>query len=257
MTNEVNWLFPRILGKHWLRTDIRSPTHSCFSFGAFVLASVSLAFAQSPAITFYETADMLRFEAEDVVSIQYVDEEEYGEIVLALSAAMSQRLQAFTERLVGRTIMTVSRGHVLSADISVRTAISGPAVHFTGSEKAVMRHMAERLEGLRNSGEPLLVTYKQVAKLDIDAARITLVQDDNDRDEQVLRVAIYDAVADDIFDALPTEPTGWIAVIVQHVVDDWSISNRNGLVDITLRALTPAQCALVQSSVSGEAPAPE
>ncbi|WP_375567933.1 hypothetical protein ABWH92_09970 [Ahrensia marina] len=189
------------------------------------------------------------------MSVQFLDAEQQGQALLAvtLTPAMSQRLRAFTENLVGRTIMTVSPGHVLSADISVRTAISGPVVHFTGSDKAVMRRVAERLEALRNSDEPLLVTYEQVAKLDIDAAHITLVQDDNDRDEEVLRVAIDDAIANDIFDAWPTEPSGWIAATGRLVVDDWSISNRNGAVDITLRALTPAQRALVQSSVGQEA----
>jgi len=213
---------------------------------------ISTAHAQSSVITFYQVEAELRFEAESVSSVEFVDHEAHGGIAITLTPAMSQRLQVFTERLVSRTIMTVSQGHILSADIRVRTSVSGPVVHFTGSDKAVMRHLAERLEGLRNSDEPLLVTYEQVAKLDIDAAQITLVQGDNDRDGEVLRVAIDDANTDDIFDALLTEPTGLIAATGRHVVDDWSISNRNGAIDITLRALTSAQRALVQSSVGQE-----
>ncbi len=224
-------------------------TARSIAFLAFALLSFSTAYAKSSVITFYQVEAELRFEAESVSSVEFVDQEAHGAIAITLTPAMSQRLQQFTQSLVGRTIMTVSQGHILSADIRVRTAVSGPVVHFTGSDKDVMRHLAERLEGLRNSDEPLLVTYEQVAKLDIGAAHITLVQDDNDREEELLRVAIDDA----IFDALPTEATGWIAATGRHVVDDWSISNRNGAVDITLRALTPAQRALVQSSVGQEA----
>ncbi|MFN3169938.1 MAG: hypothetical protein ACE37E_04520 [Hyphomicrobiales bacterium] len=209
---------------------------------AFVLAAVSPAYAQSPVITFYETGADLRFEAEDVLSVQSVDQEGHGAIALTLSAAQSQRLQAFTQSLVGSTIMTVSHGHVLSADIHVRTAMSGPVIHVSGADKAAMRQRAERLEGLRSAGEPLLVTYEQVARLDIDAAAITAFQDANGPDGSVLRLHVTDAMPE----PLPAEADGWVASIGGVVIEDWSVAEDNGVVAVTLHALTPAQRAALQ-----------
>jgi hypothetical protein len=209
---------------------------------AFVLAAVSPAFTQSPVITFYETADKLRFEAEDVVSVQYVDQEGYGQIALTLTAAMSQRLQAFTESLVGRAIMTVSHGQVLSADIRVRTAVSGPVIHFSGFDKAAMCHRAARLEGLRNAGEPLLVTYEQVARLAFDEADITAFQSGNGPDGSVLRLRVSEAMPN----TLPAEGDRWVASIGGVVIEDWSVDEDNGVLEVTLPALTPAQRAMLQ-----------
>lgn len=209
---------------------------------AFVLAAVSPAFAQSPVITFYKTADRLRFEAEEVVSVQYVDQEGHGAIALTLTTAMSQGLRAFTESLVGRAIMTVSQGHVLSADVNVRTAMSGPVIHFSGSDKAAMRHRAERLEGLRNAGEPLLVTYEQVSRLDVDAADITAFQVGNGPNGSVLRLRVSDAMPN----TLPEAGDGWIASIGGVVIENWSVDENNGVLEVTLPALTPAQHAVLQ-----------
>ncbi|MEO0382181.1 MAG: hypothetical protein AAF234_01405 [Pseudomonadota bacterium] len=211
---------------------------------AFALLSVSSAFAQSPVITFYQIGAELRFEAEDVVSVQFLDaeQEEHGEIAITLTPTMSQRLQAFTERLVGRTIMTVSQGHVLSADISVRTTISGRVIHVSGSDKAILRHMVERLDGLRNSGEPLLVTYEQISRVDIEASLITMLRDGDDPDSWVLRIIAEDQIAD----ALLAEPAGWIAAIDGDVVQIWSVEDEGEAVHVTLHDLAPAHRALLR-----------
>jgi hypothetical protein len=209
------------------------------------LLSVSPAFAQSPVITFYETADRFRFEAEDVLSVQSVDQEGHGAIALTLSAAMSQRLQAFTENLVGGTIMTVSGGYVLSADTVVRSAMSGSVIHVTGSDQTANRHVAERLEDLRNAGETVLVAYEQMSRLDLDAADITRIEGADDPEAGALRVSADHAVAD----VLLAEPDSWIAAIDGDVIEAWSVAERDGAVEVTPQALTPDQRAVLQPSM--------
>jgi hypothetical protein len=205
----------------------------------------ALAFAQSPVISFFKTGAALRFEAEDVLSVQFVDQEGQGQIALTLSAAMSQRLQAFTENLVGGTIMTVSGGKVLSAGTVVRTSISGPVIHISGSDQAAMGLVLERMVDRRNAGETVLVAYEQMSRLDLDAADITRIEGADDPEAGALRVSADHAVAD----VLPAEPDSWIAAIDGDVIEAWSVAERDGAVEVTLHALTPDQRAVLQPSM--------
>lgn len=226
-----------------------------FPILTLVLLSVSPTFAQSPVITFYETGSELRFEAADILGIQSVDAERNDQAVVAvgLTTAMSQRLHMFTNRLVGRDVMMLGQNHVLMTDTTVQTAISGPVIHFADSAAAVTHRLAEGLKELAgtvsNTEEPMFVAYEQVSKLVLDASHAMLFQDGVAGNALILRVSAYDGIAD----ASPTESGRWIAVIDQYVVDDWSISNQDGVIDITLGALTPTQHALLLSSLDGAA----
>lgn len=221
----------------------------------FVLLSVSPTFAQSPVITFYERGSELRFEAADIVGIQTIDagRDDQALVAVSLSTAMSQRLHMFTNRLVGRDMMMVGQNHVLLTDTTVQTAISGPVIHFADFAAVVTLRLAERFDDLRgaasNTEEPVFVAYEQISKLAFDASRATLFQDGAVGTALTLRVSAYDGIAD----AWPTECGSWIAAIGQQVIDDWSISNQDGVIDITLGALTSAQQSLLLSSLGGTA----
>ncbi len=209
-----------------------------------LLAAVAHVFAQPPAITFFETGAELRFDAADVAEVQYIDaeQEDLAYVALTLTPSMSQRLRQFTERLVGRRTMIVFQGRLLGSDTIVREAISGPVIHFSGSDGTLMRSLADGLEDQRHhaasTGQALLVSYEQVSKLELETSHMRPLRDG---DTFVLK-GPADAT---ISTAMPARSDGWIAVIDEHLLDEWSVSSEDGLLEVMLHALTPSQRALL------------
>lgn len=215
---------------------------------AFLGAFVSSGSAQSSAITFFQTGDALWFDAKDVDSVRYVDQDGHGEIAIALTPDMSQRLHEFTGRLIGATVMSVSGGTVLSADVTVRTAVSGPIVHFTGSDKSVMRQLAERLDGLRDAGEQVLATYEQVSKRDIGSPGGTLIEDN------FLDGSLRVPVDHDFAGTLETAPNNWLAVVGGQFIVEWSVEHVDDEAMVTVDVSTPALRDMLRPDAGGHEP---
>ncbi len=210
---------------------------------AFLLVAPAYAQAQAPTLILYQTGAQLPFLPEDITAITYEDQRQEGRgfLVLTLTPSMSDRLQAFTQALVGGTMMTVAQGRVLTAGTQVRSAIAGPVVHLSGS-RGTLRPLAERLDAQRQSAadptDPLLLAYEQGETLAFDASQIEAFTLAEQGDRLVLRLP-----ADQT--EIAGEPGTWLVALGGEVVEAQVTlmpdADGDGTLALTLHGLNAAQ----------------
>ncbi|MEM6711277.1 MAG: hypothetical protein AAF590_03245 [Pseudomonadota bacterium] len=208
----------------------------------FLVAHVSPAVSQSPILIFYQTGAELPFSTTDIEGVEYQGEAQLS-VAIRLTPMMSERLEQFTQSVLGGQIMTVSQGRIVTADTVVRTALSGPVIRFGGSDAGKLQTIADGFEhALAIGGEtPVFVTYHQTSTLELTAETILINEDRNGA--RVLSIHLPLDASDTSM--LPTMETGWIAVVGDQVVQDWTISRDSDGLAVTLRDLSAEQRSLL------------
>lgn len=224
---------------------------------AIALWAEKLCAEELPAIMLLQQGRTLSFVVADVTGVKRGTSEngDSAFIALSLTPSMSQRLRVFSSGLIGRQMMTISGGQVLTSDTKIRSAMSGPTLHIFGRDKQHMFLLADRLEKLRidqgDGNKAFLVAAEQLAKVEVQSSDIKNVQYLDGEGTVIVGLPSDDTNAG----SLLNDRSNWIAVIDGRVFEKLSAARKGDFLQLNISGNSSDQYSFLrkrfQSNVDG------